>query len=148
MYLGKLIVNESSSVNLEEFESRLVDSLTIAIRAGCEVVCCKLAIEQQGSKVSPTNDWTMMRFWQDSPLQFHLSSSSNRCRCLCIRSTQVADDILSSICVRCDWSIALILGSRPSYNHWLLGKILEVCTVSWIANTLLVTLIFDKDLTY
>jgi len=79
------VVDETNSVNLEELEGGLVNSLAFTVAVG---------------KVG--HDWTVVRVWPGGPLELDVVTSSNDGVGLSVGSVQVADDVC-----------AVVVGNEP-----------------------------------
>lgn len=106
-------IYKAGLINLEEFESSLVDcgAVAIAIR---KVV----------------KDWTLVRVWPDGPQQVNGCTGCHSGRCHSVSSTEMADDVGISICIRGNVAEILILWNRPSDDNRCYSLILEVRIVA------------------
>lgn len=103
---GVASADESTLIDLEELESRLVNTLAWAVAVG-EV----------------GQDWTVVRIWPDSPLEFDLIASSDDCMRHGIGCVQVTDDVRAVVVL--DESIALIGRVGPADDIWCWVLVLE-----------------------
>ena len=98
---GRIVINQSDTVDLIEFQYSLVYGGTFPIAIGKVV-----------------NDWAVMANRPWGPQKLDNSSSLDRGSCLAWSSTKMTDNIWEGIVVWVDETVTQVFRDRPTDNLW------------------------------